>query len=1457
MALFVYTTPTCQTSAKKHSFSEALKTIAGKLEKEQNLALFDAFPPPYLVRKQFGSKQGRLIAARREIIIDGEEHLVVVLLDILIRGSNDYDSQGGFGHDPIGYGKNHFEPVLAKLEVTLADFIRDRTKTDPPPERPILSDYERVFLSEQVDTGKDNSDILVCETKNWIDRIQKDKDDLQLLAEIGNAILGLCLGSNTAPGYGIHALEQNAPKAIAFFWDPDAQRLTLLDLIDDSQNVDLFNADLQSEPPRAFRSYPAWMTMEDEKHRGMFVALERDTFGNMALSDEEQSVLHPNAGTLRFPLFVNGRAGSGKSTILQYLFAEFFARFAKSGKPFVNPPAYFACNKELVDKAREFVESILRHNPSYSKDNLVQQTFGDRAAYRGSFKVFREHLLSLLTSEERANRFQEDKYVDYSRFVRLWEEKFGQTQNARRDFGADISWHVIRTFVKGTSVDAIMEKDEYGLLPENQRSVSKGLFDTVYDKVWENWYRAKTVDAKEHGEGLWDDQDLVRYLLVNSRFESATAKFPGIFCDEAQDFTQIEIVVFLKMSAFSDRRIFPHEISSLPFVFAGDEFQTLNPTGFRWDAVKGMFHEKFIRGLCPSAKAELIDKDLKNNYRSVGEIVRFSNSIQLLRAARFNNRQLEPQHEWTDVQGHPIAFYDRDFTLLWEALKKRSDVHVIVPCHANEEIDFIRNDPKLKDVIAVDKETGTTNPRVLSSVRAKGLEYQCVVAYGFGNCLSTDVLASPISSTPWNSDADRMAMEYFLNRLYVAVSRPRNQLYIVDTKDGIKRLWTFARNKDSLSSIANSLPKAEEWMARTAPWVQGTLDMLKPTYTVDYRMLAEQDEKAADALQDASQMFQAATWYENIPDETKKVHECLAKAHLYRKEYQKAGSFFEESKEFGKAGDAYWRMCNSDGWRKMADLASRQPELSGRPQYVVAKTLSDNATQVIPTTLQYILNGIKTAGIDIYQTTEWRRCLSELTTRVSELSKQQLAESLPTVIALGKVGFSDGLEPIAKKAFESELYEEARRLMELSGDTESRRYHQAVAFTESYPTNLSSLNKLGSSQDERIIAGYDDHPVEKLDDEQLSIVASALFRSHRKGDGIQLCGRIESKQILDRMATGEQDGATRTVLQQLATVEHFKSITDRIRAQSISDLVKDNRFDDVFKVRILARAGSSNPEYDFGNEKPGIIGLVYKYLDDVAESRLKDIPYSEVGSAIELFGKHKTAVSFYERVLGENEDYSLRLRLFAARLKHLQFNKKQYSVQKFREEKQKLEADAKRLGIVLSEIPALPRNHGLEELKQILVGRYAESQNLTSHGTIANPDSTEPPKKLSTTAKTNTETVTPVQPEPEPPIKSVSYQGADFTIDGKFHIQWWPRKNRVQITIKDHESEYDGDQWTLDDGGVAGDGIDKLPPVETDEQSNAVQLPNTPFTAKVSRQTGIRVFNTQTGITILFAPAKS
>ena len=212
-----------------------------------------------------------------------------------------------------------------------------------------------------------------------------------------------------------------------------------------------------------------------------------------------------------------------------------------------------------------------------------------------------------------------------------------------RDIGPELVWHAIRTFIKGMQDESGTEVDPefYNIeLARDSKSISDVTFKLIYEKVWK-WYSELCVK-----EEYWDDQDLVRSVLQHSA-EDKLSRYPAVFCDEAQDFTKIELELIERLSLYSDRTLpSSHLAKHVPFAFAGDPFQTLNPTGFNWSAMQASFHDNIAQQIDGSGKLEFNFQELSFNYRSSEQIVKLANLIQLLRAVLLDIKGLHPQQCW-------------------------------------------------------------------------------------------------------------------------------------------------------------------------------------------------------------------------------------------------------------------------------------------------------------------------------------------------------------------------------------------------------------------------------------------------------------------------------------------------------------------------------------------------------------------------------------------------------------------------------------------------------------------------------------------------------------------------------------------------------------------------------------------------------------------------------------------
>ena len=1232
--LLVHITDECREDAKRHGMVAALERVKAEAEERQSSSAFDQFPKPYFVKKKFGGRQGRLIAAEKILDVDGETYNVLVFLKVLIRSSDEYDSQTGFGHDPVGYGKKKLLPQMDALDI--AQIVRDRMRREPVKPKPKLSGLEQMFLRGDQKPGAAN-DLMLGESKNWVDKVVQCED---LLPRLKDQILEILdVGASEADDYApqIVKVTKREDYEIAYQWLENGRRLFLYDLVKDGHEPDGAisrngSVDIQRY---LYREYPDWMLYDDK----MWNELEKDRFGNFSLSPEESRILHPSDGNgVSFPLFINGRAGSGKSTVLQYLYAEYFSRYVKVGREAGRPPAYFACNHELIRSAVELVKSILLHNPKYcgGADAEKIKEFVNENAFADSFHVYHEYLLSRVPTFDRNRFFPERRYLDYARFAKQWEQKFGKTLNAGREYGVDISWHVIRTYVKGMSMDDFLDKEDYVNIPKNQQSVTVEAFERVYQKVWTAWYKELTNYREE--DGYWDDQDLVRYVLDNDLLPHGDEGFLGIFCDESQDFTHIELESFLRMSVYSGRSIYPHEISSLPFVFAGDPYQTLNPTGFRWEAVKAAFTEKFVFGICPIADKVRTDffsfKDLQNNYRSLPNIVRFGNSVQMLRGAKFQIPDLKPQLEWKADVARPISYFAATDEHFWKEMLAREGVHVIVPCHANEEFQFIRKDPTLSKYVQIDEHSGTTKPPVFSSVRAKGLEFPCVIAYGFGESLSDGSLLDMNRKASDEERAKFLPYEYFLNRLYVAVSRPRSQLYIVDTEAGKKKLWRFAESLSALKGVQMTVPHSEVWDEHVEPLQAGTAEHLDSEFEYNPEELAERFEKTGLSERDAAMMNYAAQYYQEA-GKRNKVVECQAMALLFNKEYASAAKKFTDVSDFRNAGDCWWECGTPEGWTAMEKLSSRDPGLRTDVKYAVARALAKCDPDAAERAMKSLLERIRAGEAGLYQSEKWVFAVTSLVEFLLSRGNRNSSETMKAILELVESGVCKSSEKYAEAMLANGDVETAKRFYEFAGVSKGAKYLRTMFVTTEYPNRLSFFNADDPDTCRDTIESYlKNKDVDLCENSWRSAVAAAFIRGNRIGEAVDVIAGINDQAYLRNLDLLTDDKSWKARLQEVASVAHLRMQSSESIAQSVlAAFDKNERV--WFYMRVLARiANTKGVRLDVKTserlrQKLRDLNVRWRKALFTVEERDRIVPIGEFGIVLEKFGHKGDAAGIY------------------------------------------------------------------------------------------------------------------------------------------------------------------------------------------------------------------------------------
>ncbi len=916
----------------------------------------------------------------------------------------------------------------------------------------------------------------------------------------------------------------------------------------DIDETRLPNADVLMRKCKCKKAYPAGDLEDEGWWRDEIESVDaKDTNqdSNLNLTPEELSILAQ--GRPKFPLFISGRAGSGKSTVLRYLFAEYFLRYVLQGEKTKAPPVYVSYTDELVEKAKASVKSILTRKKKYH-DKLMKSIPGIsnlkdwvEDKLKGMFFSFRDLLREAMAKADASSlgRFaksndvvENDRYISYSDFRKEFECQFHGAE-----FGAEFCWHIIRTYIKGwdSEPDGYLEPEDYTEIGRKNQSVAQEHYQKVYKNVWEGWYKSKYRggDGKEY----WDDQDLVREYLKVARSEGgemATGLYSGIFCDEAQDFTQVELEAILRLSIYSKRQIKKQEEwEALPFAFAGDEFQTINPTGFSWDSMRANFGRKMAELIdCPNALHEPKPALLAVNYRSAAAIVRFCNSLLLLKTTRCKDENPSaPQVPYYLVGGGGAYYLPCDEKKVWESLQK-NDVAIIVAVDQGQDAKKYLQDKleKLNVWEALDEDPQKKLQQlVFSPAQIKGMERPNVALLDFDGTqeMTFETLTRWYQQRPNDKDEDYIKNKYFLNNLYVAATRAQNNLYIL-TNDVDSAVWgVVLRQGEALREQMRE--NLEEWRETEDGDPVGEMrkGQLNVITDANVSSAAEAHERLGMSNHDSAILKDAADFWAERGDRSG-AKRCIAYSCLFERKYLEAGRSFVDIEKWTEAIDAFWSGYDGGGEEARKCLQ----ELARMPEEGVGARLEPQLAgiAILPKkTLPEASNAIKeccglfegACGGSLQRkaqktATTWGKLLMEGILAGLPKVGPDNAQEVDSLIEMVKRCQAakcpvDAQERLGQLAYDAQLYPGAAELWgELKTMQEDiwRRYAHAMAETLGYPRSISWWEKCKKEGwKEKILGPWDAGRRGGLDDEEKRCVQALLLDRARSllGDHPENC----------------------------------------------------------------------------------------------------------------------------------------------------------------------------------------------------------------------------------------------------------------------------------------------------------------------------------------------------------------
>jgi hypothetical protein len=1093
--MYVYRTSVFNEKSERYGIQPRINDLCAELETHRIDEVQGRFERvyPYLKRRILNR---RLIA--RIVRVDDEQ--LLCLLDIFKRGDNDYEQ---FLEAPVEYGRTYLEPQLDTYQLRnwLAEQKIKQHQVQQLPELP--SELHPWLEPPGWDLETLTDDWVIYESEEWVTQFRKReiqeawetyyriilgiRDEATRTQEFPNlSNVKLCELNDRYVLYSQIETTDAIVGGVLFLLALFDRQPSSEEIIEVGKKTALFDGSSTSNilakqlslyelTPFARRSYPAYLLADEE----CWLAIERGKEANLALSPEEEQILKsvsrskPGSGSL--PLFINGRAGSGKSTMLLYLFADYCYRkyYDRRGRqrqePLPGEPLFLTYNERLLEVAREGVKTLLSSHHRF----VAERSQGDDSnATDRFFQPFQKFLYSLLPPTERS-RFDSEKYISFHRFKQLYQGRSPSESLSKavlhlphaRRYSPETSWHVIRSFIKGYSLEENLTPEDYQEeVPRKERTVSLEKFQGIYDTIWEHWYKRITKE-----EGYWDDQDLIARVL---QLKCYRPEYTAIFCDEAQDFTRLELQLIMRLSVFSQYHLGYQPIQSLPFAFAGDPFQTLNPTGFHWSSVQAVFDSEVITALDPADQLKLMInfQGLAFNYRSSPPIVQFTNLIQLWRYVLFDIHELQPQTAWQQGSFPEPQKFILNQNINAEELKRYiKDTIIIVPCEEGEEAAYAQADEVLCKIFPQQehpRET-TTNQQpiknLLSAITAKGLEFKKVILYKFGEECNQSVWSLKGKGTD-----QRVRVEYFFNKLYVAASRATEHLFVVDSEKGDRLLWEYASDEALLQAMLQFARSKERWEENVRTLSPGSPRTMQELREDDPGAIAYEFETKGLNSQNPDLLRRARQFYIDLGDVIK-ADFCEAWALRIEEQFLHAGNRFLGLGMSEDAWECFWQgMC----WSQLVAWYSLQPELETVERSLAMFMVAEpNDLEAVNNFTSFVSSQWSVASNysekQQFHNKQWKKAVEEYVNRIQSLLSnpnlkpeqwQRFGEILE---ALDSVGYNE-LNLLAGECFyRAENYEQSVLIWEDCDVTQKPEYNLAKAKLLGIPEGLDYLEKAG------------------------------------------------------------------------------------------------------------------------------------------------------------------------------------------------------------------------------------------------------------------------------------------------------------------------------------------------------------------------------------------------------------
>ncbi len=428
---------------------------------------------------------------------------------------------------------------------------------------------------------------------------------------------------------------------------------------------------------------------------------------------------------LPVPLIIIGSAGSGK-TALTLEKIKLLTGTEKSPARVL----YVTLSAYLAENASRLYRSFGYENPGQEVD----------------FFSFREFLETISIPEGKEVQFRQfrgwfERHRPYSK-VKDAHRLFEEFRGVLTGFDTSKPW---------------LSRDDYRGLGARQSIFLAEERDAVYDlfEKYRDFLKA---------ENLYD-VNLVSYALLD-KVEPA---YNFIVVDEVQDLTNVQLQLIVNA--------LPKGKAGRQFLLCGDSHQIVHPNFFSWAKVKSLFY-----GQADGALKSL--HVLRANYRNSPQVTELANRLLKIKTLGFGSLDRESNYLVEPASENPgEVVFVRDAPAAKKGLndKIRRSTRFAVLVMREEDKAEARKD--------------FDTPLLFSVQEAKGLEYENIVLVNFVSknekvfremaegITPSDLEGDLAYSRPGREDKSLESYKFFVNSLYVAVTRAMRNLYVVESRE--------------------------------------------------------------------------------------------------------------------------------------------------------------------------------------------------------------------------------------------------------------------------------------------------------------------------------------------------------------------------------------------------------------------------------------------------------------------------------------------------------------------------------------------------------------------------------------------------------------------------------------------------------------------------------------------------